>query len=34
MAEAAVADLQEAILAGQLAPGAPLRLEELARSSA
>ena len=32
MAEAAVADLQEAILAGDLAPGAPLRLEELARS--
>ncbi|MGH3041847.1 MAG: GntR family transcriptional regulator, partial [Gaiellaceae bacterium] len=32
MAEAAVADLQEAILAGELAPGAPLRLEELARS--
>lgn len=32
MAEAAVAELQEAILSGELAPGAPLRLEELARS--
>jgi DNA-binding GntR family transcriptional regulator len=32
MAEAAVAELQEAILAGDLPPGSPLRLEELARS--
>jgi DNA-binding GntR family transcriptional regulator len=32
MAEAAVAELQEAILAGELPPGSPLRLEELARS--
>jgi DNA-binding GntR family transcriptional regulator len=32
MAEAALGELQEAILSGELAPGAPLRLEELARS--
>jgi DNA-binding GntR family transcriptional regulator len=32
MAEAALVDLQEAILSGELEPGAPLRLEELARS--
>lgn len=32
MAEAAAAELQEAILAGELEPGAPLRLEDLARS--
>lgn len=32
MAEAAVAELQEAILSGALPPGSPLRLEELARS--
>ncbi len=32
MAEAAVAELQEGILTGELAPGSPLRLEELARS--
>ena len=32
MAEAALDELQEAILSGDLAPGAPLRLEELARS--
>lgn len=32
MAEVAAAELQEAILTGQLAPGAPLRLEDLARS--
>ena len=31
MAEAALVELQEAILSGQLEPGAPLRLEELAR---
>jgi DNA-binding GntR family transcriptional regulator len=30
MAEAALAELQESILSGELAPGAPLRLEELA----
>ena len=32
MAEVAVAELQEAILTGELAPGAPLRLEDLART--
>ena len=32
LAERALADLQEAILSGELAPGAPLRLEALARS--
>ena len=32
MAEAAAAELQEAILTGHLEPGAPLRLEELAGS--
>jgi DNA-binding GntR family transcriptional regulator len=32
MAEAAVDELQEAILSGELEPDAPLRLEELARS--
>lgn len=32
MAEAALVELQEAILSGELEPGAPLRLEELARS--
>lgn len=32
MAEVAAAELQEAILTGELAPGAPLRLEDLARS--
>lgn len=32
MADTAVAEIQEAILAGELPPGAPLRLEELARS--
>lgn len=32
MAEAAVVELQEAIYSGELPPGAPLRLEELARS--
>ena len=31
MAEAALDELHEAILSGELAPGAPLRLEELAR---
>jgi DNA-binding GntR family transcriptional regulator len=31
MAEAALVELQEAILSGQLEPGAPLRLEDLAR---
>lgn len=31
MAEAALVELQEAILSGQLPPGAPLRLEDLAR---
>lgn len=31
MAEAAVVELREAILSGDLAPGAPLRLEDLAR---
>jgi DNA-binding GntR family transcriptional regulator len=31
MAESAVAELEEAIYSGRLAPGAPLRLEELAR---
>jgi DNA-binding GntR family transcriptional regulator len=30
MAEAALAELQDSILSGELAPGAPLRLEELA----
>lgn len=30
MADAALAELQEAILSGELAPGSPLRLEELA----
>ncbi|HZR91256.1 MAG TPA: GntR family transcriptional regulator [Gaiellaceae bacterium] len=30
MAEAALAELQESILSGELAPGSPLRLEELA----
>jgi DNA-binding GntR family transcriptional regulator len=30
MAEAALAELRDSILAGELAPGAPLRLEELA----
>jgi DNA-binding GntR family transcriptional regulator len=32
MAEVAAAELQEAILTGELAPGAPLRLEDLART--
>lgn len=32
MAEAALDELQESILSGDLPPGAPLRLEELARS--
>jgi len=32
MAEAAAAELQEGILTGQLKPGAPLRLEELAHT--
>ena len=32
LAERALADLQEAILSGELAPGTPLRLEALARS--
>ncbi|HSC90433.1 MAG TPA: GntR family transcriptional regulator [Gaiellaceae bacterium] len=32
LAERAVADLQEAILSGELAPGAPLRLEALAKA--
>ena len=32
MAEVAVAELQEAIVSGELAPGAPLRLEDLART--
>lgn len=32
MAEAALAELREAILSGELPPGAPLRLAELARS--
>jgi DNA-binding GntR family transcriptional regulator len=32
MAEAAVAELCEAIYSGELAPGAPLRLEEVART--
>lgn len=32
LAERALEDLQEAILSGQLEPGAPLRLEKLARS--
>ena len=30
MAEAALAELQDSILSGELPPGAPLRLEELA----
>ncbi|HSL64266.1 MAG TPA: GntR family transcriptional regulator [Gaiellaceae bacterium] len=32
LAERAVADLQESILSGELAPGAPLRLEALAKA--
>src|SRR5918998_5323819 len=32
LAEQAAAELQEAILSGQLEPGAPLRLEKLART--